>query len=122
MRTQSQQRPTKPSGDKRNTIGAREQLRGLTARYRSVDERRAEGRALRDALPRESHGGWEAPCDRRDPVEVLVGSNKDRLPQLIPIRHGRMAQSPFAFYRGSAALMAADLSRRPVTGLRVQAC
>src|SRR5262245_34627583 len=75
-----------------------------------------------DAVPRESHGGWKAPSDRRDPVELLVESNKDRMPQLIPIRHGRMVQSPFAFYRGSAALMAADLARTPATGLRVQAC
>jgi uncharacterized protein (DUF2252 family) len=62
------------------------------------------------------------PSNRRDPVELLTESNKDRMPQLVPIRHGRMVESPFAFYRGSAALMAADLARTPVTGLRVQAC
>jgi uncharacterized protein (DUF2252 family) len=107
-------------GERRRSIG--ERRRGLTGSYRSADERRAEGRALREAVPRESHGHWKAPSDRRDPVELLVESNKGRMPQLIPIRHGRMVASPFAFYRGSAALMAADLARTPVTGLRVQAC
>ena len=91
-------------------------------RYRSADERRAQGRKLRDEVPRTSHAGWKAPSDRRDPVELLIESDRGRVPQLIPIRHGRMLQSPFAFYRGAAAVMAADLSRTPSTGLRVQAC
>jgi Uncharacterized protein conserved in bacteria (DUF2252) len=118
----AQRRLAKQSNQKNNIISIGERRRGLTGLYRSADERRAEGRALRDAVPRESHGHWKAPSDRRDPVELLVESNKDRMPQLIPIRHGRMVQSPFAFYRGSAALMAADLARTPATGLRVQAC
>jgi len=118
----AQRRLPKQGNQKSNIISIRERRRGLTGRYRSADERRAEGRALRDAVPRELHGGWKAPSDRRDPVELLIESNKDRMPQLIPIRHGRMVESPFAFYRGSAALMAADLARTPVTGLRVQAC
>ena len=118
----AQRRLPKQGNQKSNIISIRERRRGLTGRYRSADERRAEGRALRDAVPRELHGGWKAPSDRRDPVELLIECNKDRMPQLIPIRHGRMVESPFAFYRGSAALMAADLARTPVTGLRVQAC
>jgi len=118
----AQRRLAKQSNQKNNIISIGERRRGLTGLYRSADERRAEGRALRDAVPRESHGHWKAPSDRRDPVELLVESNKDRMPQLIPIRHGRMVESPFAFYRGSAALMAADLARTPATGLRVQAC
>ena len=90
--------------------------------YLSADERRAEGKALRDAVPRASHGGWKLPKDRRDPIELLLESNEGRVPQLIPIRFGRMAQSPFAFFRGSAAVMAADLTSTPKSGLRVQAC
>ena len=96
---------------KSNIVRIEERRRALAGRYRSADERRAEGAALRDAVPRGSHAGWKAPSDRRDPVELLMESNKDRMPQLIPIRHGRMVESPFAFYRGSAALMAADLAR-----------
>jgi uncharacterized protein (DUF2252 family) len=91
-------------------------------RYLSADERRAEGKALRDAVPRASHGGWKPPEDRRDPIELLIESNEGRVPQLIPIRFGRMAQSPFAYFRGSAALMAADLASTAQSGLKVQAC
>ena len=117
-----QRRLPKQSDQKNSVISIGERRRGLTGRYRSVDERRTQGRALRDAVPRESHGHWRAPSGRRDPVELLVESNTDRMPQLIPIRHGRMVESPFAFYRGSAALMAADLARTPTTKLQVQAC
>ena len=90
--------------------------------YRTAAERRAEGKALRDTVPREDHGGWKAPKDRRDPVELVLESNEGRMPDLVPIRHGRMLQSPFAFYRGTAAIMAADLAHTPVSGPRVQAC
>ena len=90
--------------------------------YRTPAERRAEGKALRDAVPREDHGGWKTPKDRRDPVQLVLESNQGRLQDLIPIRHGRMLQSPFAFFRGSAAVMAADLAHTPSSGLRVQAC
>jgi uncharacterized protein (DUF2252 family) len=92
------------------------------APYRSPAERRAEGKALRDAVPRAEHGGWKPPKERRDPVEIVLAANEGRLPELLPIRHGRMSQSPFAFYRGSAAIMAADLAHTPSSGLRVQAC
>jgi uncharacterized protein (DUF2252 family) len=90
--------------------------------YRSQADRRGEGKALRDAVPRAEHSGWKPPKERPDPVEVVLAQNEDRLPDLVPIRHGRMSQSPFAFYRGSAAIMAADLAHTPSTGLRVQAC
>ena len=90
--------------------------------YLSADERGAKGRALRDTAPRASHAGWNAPKDRRDPVELLIESNEGRILSLTPIRFGRMAASPFAFYRGAAALMAADLAGTPTSGLRVQAC
>jgi uncharacterized protein (DUF2252 family) len=90
--------------------------------YRTAGERRGVGKALRDAVPREDHGGWKAPDDRRDPIELVLESNEGRTPELVPIRHGRMLQSPFAFFRGTAGLMAADLAHTPVSGLRVQAC
>jgi uncharacterized protein (DUF2252 family) len=90
--------------------------------YRTAAERRADGKVLRDSVPREAHAGWRAPKDGRDIVELLVESNTGRLPQLVPIRFGRMVQSAFAFFRGSAALMAADLAHTPKSGLVVQAC
>jgi uncharacterized protein (DUF2252 family) len=88
----------------------------------SPEQRRLKGKALRDAVPRESHSGWKAPKKRTDPIKLLKESNKGRIPALIPIRFGRMQQSPFAFYRGSASIMASDLSSTPASGIRVQAC
>ena len=90
--------------------------------YPAAATRRAEGKALRDAVPRADHSGWKPPEDRRDPVEVVLAANEGRMLDLVPIRHGRMLQSPFAFYRGTAAIMAADLAHTPSSGLRVQAC
>src|SRR5215510_6531715 len=89
---------------------------------RSPAERLAAGRALRDKVPRRSHASWQAPADRPDPIRLLQDSDKGRLPELLPIRYGRMRQSPFTFLRGAAAVMAADLASTPATGLRVQAC
>jgi uncharacterized protein (DUF2252 family) len=88
----------------------------------SRKERLVAGKALRDAVPRERHAAWNPPAKRRDPIDVLEDSSRDRLSQLIPIRYGRMLRSPFTFLRGSAALMAYDLATLPSTGLRVQAC
>ena len=88
----------------------------------TADERLASGRALRQHTPRGSHGEWSPAPDRPDPVEVLLAQNETRLHRLVPIRHRRMLASPFAFYRGGAAVMAADLARTPATGLVVQAC
>ena len=90
--------------------------------HESADERRARGRALRATVQRTAHAGWKAGPDRRDPVELVTRSSSDSLPALIPIRHGRMASSPFAFYRGAAALMAADLATTASSGILVQAC
>ena len=89
---------------------------------RSREERLAAGRALRDSVPRRSHAGWTPSARRRDPIAILEKSNQDRLPELVPIRYGRMLRSPFTFLRGSAGLMAHDLATTPTTGLRVQAC
>ena len=88
----------------------------------SPDERIAAGKALRDRIPREQHGQWNGSKGRADPIELLHRSDAGRMKKLIPIRYGRMLQSPFAFYRGSAGIMAADLARTPTTGLKVQAC
>jgi uncharacterized protein (DUF2252 family) len=82
----------------------------------------AEGRQLRAKTPRAEHGRWTPPANRRDPLALLAESNRGRLPELLPLRGKRMAASPFAFYRGSAIIMAADLASTPATGLRVHAC
>ena len=92
------------------------------ATYVSAGERRARGKAMREVVPRMSQAGWKPPRSRRDPIELLTESNVSRLQSLVPIRFGRMSESPFAFYRGSAVLMAADLATTPASGLRVQAC
>ena len=88
----------------------------------TIDERMTAGKALRERVPRRSHAKWRSPANRPDPIELLKKSDRGRLPDLLPIRYGRMRQSPFAFYRGAAALMASDLAVTPATGLRVQAC
>jgi hypothetical protein len=78
------------------------------------------GRAARDRMPREQLGAWQPAVDRRDPVDILVGQEHSRVPELVPLRHERMAVSPFTFYRGAAAIMAEDLGTRPNTGLIAQ--
>ncbi|WP_371494420.1 DUF2252 domain-containing protein [Kitasatospora sp. NBC_00374] len=88
----------------------------------SPAERARRGRAERKHLGRAEHGPWIAASDRPDPVAVLVREAADRVAELLPIRYGRMAASPFAFLRGSAAVMAADLAAVPNTGLTVQLC
>jgi uncharacterized protein (DUF2252 family) len=85
-------------------------------------ERAALGKAARAQVPRSVHGEWVPPSGRRDPVELLEEQAVSRVPELVPIRYGRMLVSPFAFYRGAAYLMAVDLARSPRTGLRVQLC
>jgi uncharacterized protein (DUF2252 family) len=85
-------------------------------------ERVAIGKAARERAPRSSHGEWEPAADRQDPVTVLERQAADRVPELVPLRYGRMLASPFTFYRGGAAIMAADLADTPSSGLRVQAC
>jgi uncharacterized protein (DUF2252 family) len=82
----------------------------------------AAGKALRDTCPRSSHAEWKAPPDRPDPVELVLRAEKGRMPELLPLRHGRMVRSPFTFYRGSAPTMASDLASTPTTGVRVQCC
>ncbi len=91
-------------------------------RHPSVAERAAAGKAARSAAPRSRHAEFEPPPDRPDPIEVLQAQARTRVPELVPIRHGRMLVSPFAFYRGAAAIMARDLAPGPTSGFAVQCC
>jgi uncharacterized protein (DUF2252 family) len=88
----------------------------------SADQRVARGRAARRETPRSEHGRWEPAPDRPDPVALLEEQATSRIPELVPIRYGRMLLSPFTFYRGAAAIMAADLAATPVSGITVQLC
>jgi uncharacterized protein (DUF2252 family) len=88
----------------------------------SAEERAAAGKAARARVSRRSHGEWEPPSGRADPVDVLGEQARTRVPELVPIRYGRMLDSPFAFFRGAAAIMAMDLANTPESGLRVQLC
>jgi uncharacterized protein (DUF2252 family) len=87
-----------------------------------VRERAEQGRAARASVRRTSHADWSPPEGREDPVAILERQAASRVPELVPIRYGRMSASPFAFFRGAAAVMSADLATTPVSGLRVQAC
>ncbi len=80
------------------------------------------GRALRKACPRSSHARWKPAPNRPDAVQLVLAAEKGRMPELLPLRHGRMAKSAFTFYRGAALTMAADLASSPVSGIRVQCC
>ena len=80
------------------------------------------GKKIRKKCPRSSHAKWEAPVNRQDPLDLLLASEEGRIPDLLPLRHGRMARSPFTFYRGSAFNMSADLANTPNSGMFVQAC
>jgi uncharacterized protein (DUF2252 family) len=88
----------------------------------TVQERAARGKAARATVPRSSHAAWEPLRDRRPPEDLLLEQAADRVPELVPIRHGRMLASPFAFFRGAAAPMAADLAATPHSGVHVQLC
>ena len=92
------------------------------AQPRTRAEQYAAGKASREACPRETHGVWKPPAGRRDAVETVLAAEKGRMPELLPLRHGRMVRSPFTFYRGSALAMAADLGATPSSGVYVQCC
>ena len=97
-----------------------DELKALS--HPSVEERAASGKAAREQASRSSHGEWEPASDRRDPVELLEEQAANRVPELLPLRYGRMLASPFTFFRGAAYPMAADLADEPRTGLDVQLC
>ena len=92
------------------------------ALHLSVEERSARGKAARAEVPRSSHANFEPAGDRADPIELLESQATTRVPELVPIRYGRMLVSPFTFYRGAAKIMASDLATTPNSGLRVQCC
>jgi uncharacterized protein (DUF2252 family) len=96
---------------------AAQQQRPLT-----VEERATRGRSARSAAPRSAPGQWRPAPDRPDPVALLAEQSKGRVDELVPVRYGRMLMSPFTFYRGAAAVMAADLARLPRSGIDVQLC
>ncbi|WP_069769127.1 DUF2252 domain-containing protein [Streptomyces sp. LUP30] len=95
---------------------------GHELRHRTPKERAERGRAARSAVPRSAHAEFSPPPKRTDPVDVIDAQSAKRVPELVPIRYGRMSESPFRFYRGAAAIMAADLAETPRTGIRVQCC
>jgi hypothetical protein len=82
----------------------------VRARLQSRAERLAMGKSVREACLRNSHATWNPPANRPDPVSLVLKADDGRLAELLPLRHGRMAQSPFTFYRGSALAMAVDLA------------
>lgn len=88
----------------------------------TAEERRNAGKCARERAPRSSHGRWAPAADRPDPIAILEQQATTRVPALVPIRYGRMLQTPFAFFRGAAAVMAADLDGTPDAGQRVQLC
>jgi uncharacterized protein (DUF2252 family) len=85
-------------------------------------DRKAGGKKMRDAASRNAHASWRASGDRADPIGILRAADATRQQDLVPLRYGRMLQSPFTFYRGSAGVMAADLAHTPVSGIHVQVC
>ena len=99
-----------------------EEGEGDMTAHRSPEERRADGKALRETVPRSSHGDWSPAAGRPDPVEVITSQDANRVQALVPIRHGRMAVSPFTFYRGAAKIMAGDLASTQSTGLDARLC
>ncbi len=95
---------------------------GAGVDHLSVAERVARGKAARAAVPRSSHSGFEPSPRRPDPIDLLERQAATRVPELVPIRYGRMLVSPFTFYRGAALIMANDLAGTPRSGLDVQCC
>jgi len=91
------------------------------ATHQTLADRLERGRAMRSSVPRSSHGDWAPAAKRKDPVKILEAGNVGRVESLVPIRFGRMARTPFTFYRGAAAVMAGDLKHTPTTGVSVQA-
>jgi uncharacterized protein (DUF2252 family) len=104
------------------SASARGSNRSAAVSHLSVAERIARGKAARDEVPRAGHAVFEPLSTRPDPVELLERQAKTRVPELVPIRYGRMLVSPFTCYRGAAAIMANDLGATPRPGLTVQCC
>jgi uncharacterized protein (DUF2252 family) len=109
--------------DAKKNIMSQKLLDHFKSKRQTIEERMAAGKALREEFPRIAQGEYQPSIERADPVSILEAQAKTRLPELVPIRYARMLTSPFAFLRGSAAVMAADLAAGPKpTGITVQAC
>src|SRR3954451_8745256 len=113
-----------PETPERSTMTAveTEERRMTEVEHLSVVERVALGKAARASTPRSNHAEFDPASDRPDPIALLERQAESRVPELVPIRYGRMGVSPFTFYRGAALLQAADLVDTPSSGLRVQLC
>jgi uncharacterized protein (DUF2252 family) len=94
----------------------------MIAPDRSLQERLQFGQNLRKKLKRSDHARWDAKKRKHDPIEIILEANRQRIPELVPIKMGRMAICPFSFFRGSVPVMAADLATLPATGIPVQIC
>src|SRR5919108_3352222 len=97
-------------------------MTATTAANRSAQQRAAAGKDARSKAPRSSHRSWQSPTDRRTALDILREQDATRVPELVPVRHGRMLVSPFTFFRGAAAVMAEDLAGTTCSGLEVQLC
>ena len=106
----------------RGTAKSRNGAEAGSVSHPTVAERVARGKAARAEVPRSAHAMFEPPSGRTDPVALLQRQAKTRVPELVPIRYGRMLVSPFTFYRGAALIMASDLASTPRSGLAVQCC
>jgi hypothetical protein len=115
---------TAPAPQRRATAPVAAASRAPLARQKhlSLEERAAAGKAQRATVPLEALGVWEPRPDRADPVAIITAQETDRLKPLLPVRHARMLQNAFGFYRGAPAVLAADLATAPNTGLEVQLC
>ena len=113
-----------PEAARRTVVLPRSATTGLEAprQHQTPAERRVRGKAARAEVPRESHAKWEPSPDRPDPVALLESQGATRVPDLVPVRYGRMMETPFTYYRGAALPMASDLATTPATGMIVQAC
>ena len=113
-----------PEAARRTVVLPRSSTTGLEAprQHQTPAERRVRGKAARAEVPRESHAKWEPSPDRPDPIALLESQGATRLPDLVPVRYGRMMETPFTYYRGAALPMASDLASTPATGMIVQAC
>ncbi len=115
-------RPPRPNSGAGRTRRAAPKAKGHPPPHLSVAERAARGKATRAEVPRSSHADYRPPARRVDPVKLLERQATTRVPELVPIRYGRMLVSPFTFYRGGALIMANDLAATPRTGFKVQCC
>ena len=112
---------TRPAGGSNPSVAPRKTATRPVP-HLSAAERVARGKAARAEVPRSSHAMFEPVSDRADPIELLERQAQTRVPELVPIRYGRMLVSPFTFYRGAAMIMAHDLASTPRSGLTVQCC